>query len=84
MRQELQLLNDKVELQSSMIENLAQSGVKISENTTAPQPATVQPVLEAGSPEQDPQWPPFITCYADLAKRDEIKAKYEFIAKYGK
>ena len=86
LRQELQTLSDKVEQQTQMIEQLHQGGVTVSSNASQEQPTTPAPVALdlADSPEKDPQWPPFITCYADLAKRDEIKAKYEFMAKYGK
>jgi hypothetical protein len=75
MREELASLSAKVEKQNVVIESLAQGGVAVSAAapTAAPEPAP----LVADSPEKDPEWPPFITCYADLAKRDEIKARYE-------
>ena len=73
MREEMALLSAKVENQSALIESLAQGGVVVSADAALEQPTQVN----AGSPEKDSEWPPFITCYADLAKRDEIKARYE-------
>jgi hypothetical protein len=76
--QQLKALDAKVEKQNDLIESLmagAPQGLQIAAVMPA---APVAPVVVlADSPERDPEWPPFITCYADLAKRDEIKAKYD-------
>lgn len=85
MRAELEVLNDKIDRQSEMIEKLQSGGVVMREsNTTEPEAPVNAIITAADSPEKDPEWPPYITCYADLEKRDEIKAKYAFMAKYGK
>lgn len=72
MRDELNKLNDKIDKQDELLQTLSAGGFK---------PQTTQPIRQApaGRPEDDPEWPPFITCYADLAKRDEIKAKYALL-----
>ena len=74
---QLKALDGKVEKQSGLIESLmarAPQGLQpVADATVAPAPPVV---VLADSPERDPEWPPFITCYADLAKRDEIKARY--------
>ncbi|NQZ09375.1 MAG: hypothetical protein HRT35_19640 [Algicola sp.] len=74
---QLKALDGKVDKQSDLIESLmagAPQGSQPAAITTAV--STTPVVILADSPERDPDWPPFITCYADLAKRDEIKAKY--------
>jgi hypothetical protein len=65
---QLKQLNEKVDKQTHLLESLTGQGPLL-------QPPAPVAVL-ASRPEDDPQWPPFITCYADLAKRDEIKATY--------
>lgn len=82
LREEIGALNEKVDRQSKQIEALQAGGVRVAEAPVAPVENAI--VTAADSPEKDPEWPPYITCYADLAKRDEIKAKYAFMAKYGK
>lgn len=74
MRNELNKLNEKVEKQAQLLESLQSGEVAI---TTTAVPAVKK--AAADRPEDDPEWPPFITCYADLAKRDEIKAKYALL-----
>jgi hypothetical protein len=73
MREEMALLSAKVDKQSLMVERLSQGEMVMSSSSSIDPP----PVSSIDSPEKDPEWPPFITCYADLAKRDEIKAKYQ-------
>jgi hypothetical protein len=75
--QQLKALDGKVEKQSGLLESLmtvAPQGLQ-AELPIADPPAPI--VVLADSPERDPEWPPFITCYADLAKRDKIKARYD-------
>jgi hypothetical protein len=67
LRTELANLSLKVDKQTQLIESLS--------GTIPTIPPDVVTALSA-RPELDPEWPPFITCYADLAKRDEIKARY--------
>ncbi len=76
--QQLKTLDAKVDKQNDLIESLmtgAPQGLSIA--AVMPTAPTAPVVVLADTPERDPEWPPFITCYADLAKRDEIKAKYE-------
>lgn len=82
LRNEISDLSTKVDNQSKQIEALQNGGVAVTAAPVISQENTI--VAAADSPEKDPEWPPYITCYADLAKRDEIKAKYAFMAKYGK
>ena len=82
LRNEISELSTKVDKQSQQIEALQSGGVSVTAAPATSQENTI--VATADSPEKDPEWPPYITCYADLAKRDEIKAKYAFMAKYGK
>lgn len=84
LREEIGALNDKVDKQSLQIEALQAGGVSVAPTQSVVPETTSAVVAVADSPEKDPEWPPYITCYADLAKRDEIKAKYDFMAKYGK
>lgn len=72
MRDELNKLAQIVSQQTTIIESLVSGGVQVTTDVVAKKESLV-----SDSPEKDPDWPPFITCYADLAKRDEIKAKYE-------
>lgn len=77
MRGELNALSEKVDRQTDLIESLTSNGPVVAAPAVS-QPTLAAPVaVIADSPEKDPDWPPFITCYADLAKRDEIKARYE-------
>ena len=82
LRNEISALSEKVDKQSQQIEALQANGVSVAPGPVAEAENSI--VTVADSPEKDPEWPPYITCYADLAKRDEIKAKYAFMAKYGK
>lgn len=84
LREEVGVLNDKVDKQSKQIEALQAGEISIAQPQNDTPDNTNAVVAVADSPEKDPEWPPYITCYADLAKRDEIKAKYDFMAKYGK
>jgi hypothetical protein len=75
--QQLKALDGKVEKQSGLLESLitgAPQGLQVDLPIADP---SAPIVVLADSPERDPEWPPFITCYADLAKRDEIKARYD-------
>ncbi|MFT4925348.1 MAG: recombination DNA repair RAD52 pathway protein [Phenylobacterium sp.] len=65
-------LHQKVDHQGELLEALSGGGVVVQQALPEQVAAPSQPAR----PEQDPEWPPFITCYADLAKRDEIKARY--------
>lgn len=71
LRIELAALASKVDKQTQLLESLSNEGMKVQQ----PEPVAA-PAQQVDRPENDPQWPPFITCYADLAKRDEIKARY--------
>lgn len=74
MRSELNRLNEKVDKQNQLLESLQAGELTIKQQAVASVPKAA-----AQRPEDDPEWPPFITCYADLAKRDEIKAKYALL-----
>lgn len=75
MRDQLSQLSSKVDKQTALIESLS-TMAPVQIMAELPQPVQAVNVLR-DRPEMDPEWPPFITCYADLAKRDEIKARYE-------
>lgn len=70
LRTEVAELGKKMDKQGQLLDALSGAGPGVP----LPLPEAAAPV--SATPEQDPEWPPFITCYADLAKRDEIKAKY--------
>ncbi len=79
LRTEVANLAKKVDKQTQLLESLTTTltTTGVAAITSAPQHAEAQvTAITPARPEQDPEWPPFITCYADLAKRDEIKAKY--------
>lgn len=65
-------LHQKVDQQGELLAALSGDGIVVQQAAPQQVAAPAQPAR----PEQDPEWPPFITCYADLAKRDEIKARY--------